>query len=62
LMDAVDLALLAGETGAAQRIAELTERARADLLPVQLMDWVAYGFRVSRRTATMVLDGQWGGG
>ncbi|MDA1259139.1 MAG: hypothetical protein O3A20_00810 [Planctomycetota bacterium] len=62
LVDAVDKALLAGESGAAQRIAELSDRARADLLPIQLMDWVSYGFRVSRRTATMVLDGQLGGG
>lgn len=61
LMDAVDAALLAGETGAEQRIAELTARARADFLPLQLLDWAGLGFRVSRRTATLVLDARLGG-
>ena len=62
LLDAVDQALLAGESGSAQRIGELTERAQAAQLPLQLLDWVSYGIRVSRRTATMVLDAQLGGG
>lgn len=62
LAEAVDAALLAGEGGAQQRLAELTERARADRLPMQLLDWMSGGFRVSRRTATLVLDARLGGG
>ena len=62
LQDAVDAQLLAGESGADARIAELAEDERRGWLPLQLLDWCSAGFRVSRRTASLVLDGQLGGG
>jgi len=57
LQAAVDDALLAADSGAAQRLPILTESARRDWLPTQLMDWVSVGFRVSRRHAELLLQG-----
>lgn len=62
IQEAVDAQLLASETGADARIAELAQDARRAWLPLQLLDWCSAGFRVSRRTASLVLDGQLGGG
>ncbi len=62
VMDAVDAELLANDSGAARRIRELAELDRRSWLPTQLLDWVSLGFRVSRRTASLVLDGRLGGG
>jgi len=62
IQDAVDKELLAGESGADARIAELAENGHRSWLPLQLLDWCSAGFRVSRRTASLVLDGQLGGG
>jgi hypothetical protein len=62
LQDAVDQQLLASESGADARISELAEDDRRSWLPMQLLDWCSAGFRVSRRTASLVLDGQLGGG
>ena len=57
LQVAVDEALLAADSGAAKRLPILTESARRDWLPSQLMDWVSLGFRVSRRHAELLLQG-----
>lgn len=59
---AVDAQLLAGEQGAEARISALAEDGRRAWLPLQLLEWCSAGFRVSRRTASLVLDAQLGGG
>lgn len=60
--DAVDRELLAAEEGSARRIGELAEVERRGWLPLLLLDWASCGFRVSRRTAALVLDAQLAGG
>jgi hypothetical protein len=62
VLDAVDAQLLAEDAGADARIAEIAAVERRDWLPLQLLDWTALGFRVSRRSAAAVLDAQLGGG
>ena len=52
---AVDDELLKGDSSAAGRLAELVEEDRRGWLPSQLLESVSAGFRVSRRSAEMVL-------
>ncbi len=58
LQAAVDEALLAADTGASRRLPELTELARGSWLPSQLMDWFSVGFRVNRRHAELMIQGE----
>lgn len=58
LQAAVDDALLAADTGGSARLPELTEQARGSWLPSQLMDWFSVGFRVSRRHAELMIQGE----
>ncbi len=55
LLSAVDDELLKGDSSAAGRLAELVEEDRRGWLPTQLLESVSAGFRVSRRSAEMVL-------
>jgi len=58
LQAAVDEALLAADTGADRRLPELTAAARSSWLPSQLMDWFSIGFRVKRRHAELMIQGE----
>jgi hypothetical protein len=57
LMAAIDEAVLAADTGAAQRLPVLTAEARRDWLPTQMLDWFSLGFRVNRRHAELYIQG-----
>ena len=55
LLEAIDDALLKEDSSAATRLSELVEIQRKGWLPSQLLESLHFGFRVSRRSAEMVL-------
>lgn len=61
LLDAVDRALLAADSGSATRVPELREQDRRGWLPLQVLDWFAFGLRVNRRHADVLFQADLGG-
>lgn len=61
LLDAVDKALLAADSGASTRVPELREQDRRAWLPMQVLDWFSMGLRVNRRHAEVLIQADLGG-
>ena len=61
LAEAVHQALLQADADAATRVPALLEANRRQWLPLQVLDWVSLGWRVSRRHAELLLQAELGG-